>query len=396
VIVSPDGYILTASHVVEGAETVKVALSEGEKEFEAKVIGTDPPTDIAVIKIEAKRELPAVVLADSEKLEVGDVVLAVGNPFGVGQTLTLGIISALSRGGFGITGYEDFIQTDAAINPGNSGGALVDAEGRLVGINTAILSRSGGFQGVGFAVPVNMARHVMDQLIAHGKVNRGYLGINIQPLTPELAQELGLPDESSGVLVGGVTPNSSAAKAGVQEGDVILSIDGKKVSDPRSLQLVVAESAPGTQITLRVLRSANGSGTMEKDLQATLAALPSEGLAGRGHSDSGEATPSGMDALEGVVVANLDNAVRQQFEIPTSVRGALVVGVEPESSAAEAGLRPGDVILEINRQRVNSAEDAAAQSEKVQDDRVLLRVWNRGGGTSGGTRYVVVENSKKE
>src|SRR5258708_5845733 len=199
VIVSSDGYILTANHVVEGADTVKVALSDGEKEFEAKVVGTDPPTDIAVLRVDAKKPLPAITLADSDKLEVGDMVLAIGNPFAVGQTVTMGIISALQRGGFGISGYEDFIQTDAAINPGNSGGALVDVEGRLVGINTAIVSRSGGFQGVGFAVPINMARYVMDRLITSGKVARGFLGINIQPLTPDLAKQFNLPDESSGV-----------------------------------------------------------------------------------------------------------------------------------------------------------------------------------------------------
>src|SRR5579864_2161442 len=228
VIVSPDGYVLTANHVVEGADTVKVALADGEREFDAKVIGTDPPSDVAVLRLNAKKPLPAITLADSDKLQVGDMVLAIGNPFAVGQTVTMGIISALQRGGFGISGYEDFIQTDAAINPGNSGGALVDVEGRLVGINTAIMSRSGGFQGVGFAVPVNMARFVMDRLIESGKVARGYLGINIQPLTPELAKEFNLPDESSGVLVGGVTSNSAAAKAGLEDGDVIVAFNGKK------------------------------------------------------------------------------------------------------------------------------------------------------------------------
>jgi Do/DeqQ family serine protease len=209
VIVTPDGYILTANHVVDGADSVKVAMTDGQ-EYDARIVGNDPPTDIAVLKIEPKKELPAITLADSDKLEVGDLVLAVGNPFGLGQTVTMGIVSALGRGGFGITAYENFIQTDAAINQGNSGGPLVDAEGRLVGINTAIFSRSGGFQGVGFAVPVNMARYVMDRLISDGKVTRGYLGINIQPLTPDLAKAFNLPDESSGVLVGGVTPNSAA------------------------------------------------------------------------------------------------------------------------------------------------------------------------------------------
>src|SRR5215469_13384015 len=235
VIVSPDGYILTANHVVEGADTVKVALSDGQREFEAKVVGTDPPTDVAVLRIDAKKPLPAISLADSDKLEVGDMVLAIGNPFAVGQTVTMGIVSAVQRGGFGISGYEDFIQTDAAINPGNSGGALVDAEGRLVGINTAIVSHSGGFQGVGLAIPVNMARFVMDRLIQFGKVTRGYLGIYIQPLTTELAKEFNLPGESGGALVGGVTPNSPAAKAGIDDGDVVVQYNGKKVTDSRNL-----------------------------------------------------------------------------------------------------------------------------------------------------------------
>ncbi|HYG34294.1 MAG TPA: DegQ family serine endoprotease [Clostridia bacterium] len=397
VIVSPNGYILTASHVVEGADVVKVAMSEGDKEVDAKVIGVDPPTDIAVLKIEADKDLPTVAMADSDKLEVGDTVLAVGNPFGVGQTVTLGIISGLSRGGFGITGYEDFIQTDAAINPGNSGGALVDAEGRLVGINTAILSRSGGFQGVGFAVPVNMVRYVMDRLITHGKVSRGYLGINIQALTPELAKEFRLPDESSGVLVGGVSPNSAAAKAGLREGDVIVQVNGKKVTDPRSLQLVVAQNAPGTKVDLRFLRGENNRKPAERTVTAVLGELPQEIAAGGSRSspedDEGQQS---MDALDGIEVTDLDAAVRRQLEVPRNVRGALVVNVDPSSSAAEAGLRQGDVIVEINRQPVRSADDAVNLSQKVKEDRVLLRVWSRSGSGAGGTRYVVVDNSKNK
>ena len=200
VIVSPDGYILTANHVVQGADKVKVALASGEKEFDAKVIGTDPATDTAVLKVEGQN-LPAITIADSDKLEVGDVVLAIGNPFAVGQTVTMGIVSALGRGGFGINNYENFIQTDAAINPGNSGGALVDAEGRLVGINTWIISRSGGSQGLGFAVPINMARYAMERLISEGKVARGYLGVQLQPdMTPELAKQFNLPN-MNGALV---------------------------------------------------------------------------------------------------------------------------------------------------------------------------------------------------
>lgn len=394
VIVSSDGYILTANHVVEGADSVKVALADGEKEVDAKVIGTDPPTDIAVLRIETKKPLAAITLADSDKLEVGDMVLAIGNPFAVGQTVTLGIISALQRGGFGISGYEDFIQTDAAINPGNSGGALVDVEGRLVGINTAIVSHSGGFQGVGFAVPINMARHVMDRLISSGKVARGYLGIGIQPLTPDLAKEFNLPDDSSGVLVSGTTPNSAAAKAGLQDGDVVVEFNSKKVTDPRNLQLLVAETAPGTKVTLRVLRGAPGTKPAEKTFSVTLAELPQEALAGRSHSTPEEGGQQGADALDGVEVTDLDAAARRQLDIPRTVQGALVVNVDPDSNAAKGGVTQGDVIIEINRQHVRNADDAVALSQKVKTDRLLLRVWSRRGGGPAGTHWLVVESSK--
>ena len=396
VIISSDGYILTANHVVEGADKVKVALSDGEKEFEAKVIGTDPPTDVAVLKIDAKKDLPAVTLADSDKLEVGDVVLAIGNPFGVGQTLTLGIVSALGRG-LGITGYENFIQTDAAINPGNSGGALVDAQGRLIGINTVILSRSGGFQGVGFAVPINMARFVMDRLITSGKVSRGYLGINIQPLTPDLAKEFNLPDESSGVLIGGVSAGSPAAKAGLQDGDVVLEFNGKKVPDPRNLQLLVSQTAPGSKVTLRILHTENGHKPSEKTVSATLGELPSEVLAGKGRNAPGTEGEQGLDALDGVEVTDLDQSTRRELDVPRNLHGALVVNVDPDSNAADAGLRQGDIIIEINRQPVHKADDAVALSEKAKGDHVLLRVWSRGAeGRPGGTRYIAVDNSKRK
>jgi serine protease Do len=394
VIVSPDGYILTANHVVEGADTIKVALSTGEKEFDAKVIGTDPPTDVAVLRIDIKKNLPAMVIADSDKLEVGDLVLALGNPFGVGQTVTMGMVSALGRSGFGINGYENFIQTDAAINPGNSGGALVDVQGRLVGINTAILSHSGGFQGVGFAVPINMARYVMDRLITYGKVTRGYLGINIQALTPELAKEFNLPDESSGVLVGGITPNGAASRAGLHDGDVIVAFSGKKVTDPSNLQLAVAQTAPGSKVTLRVLRSEAGGRPVEKEISATLGELPQEALASQTGKTPGEGGQQTMDALDGVEVTDIDSGARKQFDIPRNIHGALVVNVDSGSNAAEAGLRQGDVLVEINRQPVHSADDAVTLSQNVKGERVLLRVWTRGAGGMGGTRYVAVENSK--
>jgi serine protease Do len=395
VIVSPDGYILTASHVVEGADKVKVALSSGEKEFDAKVIGTDAPTDVAVLKINMKTNLPAIVLGDSDKLEVGDMVLAVGNPFGVGQTVTMGIISGLSRGGFGIAGYENFIQTDAAINPGNSGGALVDAEGRLIGVNTAILSRSGGFMGVGFAVPINMARFAMDRLITVGKVTRGYLGVNIQALTPELAKQFNLPDESSGVLIGGIMPNSPAAKAGLEDGDIIVELNGKKISDPRALQLQVAQNPPGTKIRLGVLRGKTGDKPKRQTVTVNLGELPQEALA-RGGSPPQQGGNQSMDALHGVEVSDIDSSVRRELRIPRNLQGALVVNVAPDSAAAEAGLRQGDVIVEINREPVQNADQAVALSEKVKDESVLLRVWSSVAGGPGGTRYIVVQNAKSK
>src|SRR6266436_3064080 len=240
VIVTKDGYILTNNHVVDGADEVKVSLAKDKKEYSAKIAGRDPKTDIAILKIDAK-DLPFVTFADSDKIEVGDVVLALGNPFGIGQTVTMGIVSAVGRGGMHIEDYEDFIQTDAAINPGNSGGPLVDAEGRLIGINTAILSRSGGNQGIGFAIPANQARNVMEGLVKDGHVVRSYLGVNIQDLTPALAKEFDLQN-TSGVVVSDVVPKSPADKAGFKAGDVITDFNGKPVQDSRHLKMQTSQT----------------------------------------------------------------------------------------------------------------------------------------------------------
>jgi len=394
VIVSPDGYILTANHVVEGADEIKVALANGGQEFTAKVIGADAPTDVAVLKISSK-DLPIITMADSDKLEVGDVVLAIGNPFGVGQTVTMGIVSGTGRTALGINQYEDFIQTDAAINPGNSGGALVDADGRLVGINTAIFSESGGYQGVGFAVPVNLARSVMERLIKFGKVTRGYLGVQLQNLSPDLAEEFGLPDQG-GALLTDVQADTPAAKAGLKDGDVIRQVDGKKITDREQLRLMISQTAPGTKVTLSILRGENGKKPTEKTITATLGTLPAD-VNARGDDTPEQQKDSKYDSLDGVEVADIDSNTRQQYNIPSSVRGAVVTSVDPDSNSADAGVREGDVIQEINRETVRTADDAVRLSDKAQGKRVTLKVWRGSGGRNGGgSFYITVDNTKRK
>jgi serine protease Do len=375
VIVTKDGYILTNNHVVDGADDIRVALNDG-REFSAKVIGRDPQTDIAVLKIDA-HDLPFLTLADSDKIEVGDVVLALGNPFGIGQTVTTGIVSAKGRATLGLD-YEDFIQTDAAINPGNSGGALVDTDGRLIGINTAILSDTGGNQGIGFAVPTNLARWVMDGLVQNGRVERGFLGVNIQDLTPDLAKEFKL-EHAHGALVAEVTPQSPADKAGVKGGDVIVEFNGKPVTDSRHLKLQVGATIPGASVSVKLLRDG-----ASKTLQVTLKELPGDQLA-----KAAATTDPTEDALHGVGVVDLDRAQRAELKVPERVNGALVSQVEPDSAAYEAGLRTGDVITEINRKPVKNAEQAVAACAKPADKQTLVKVWSQ-----GGSRFVVVDEPK--
>jgi serine protease Do len=394
VIVSSDGYILTANHVVEGADEIKVALANGGQQFTAKVIGGDAPTDVAVLKITSK-DLPVITMADSDKLEVGDVVLAIGNPFGVGQTVTMGIVSGTGRTALGINQYEDFIQTDAAINPGNSGGALVDADGRLIGINTAIFSESGGYQGVGFAVPANLARSVMERLIKYGKVTRGYLGVDIQSLSPELTEEFKLPDQS-GALVTDVETGTPAEKAGLQDGDVIRQVDGKKISDSQQLRLMISQTAPGTKVNVTILRGENGKKPVEKTISATLGTLPGQ-VNARGDNNPENQKDSNYDSLDGVEVGDIDSNARQQYGIPSNVRGAVVTSVDENSNSAEAGVREGDVIQEINHETVRTADDAVKLSDKAHGNRVLLKIWRpNSSGNGGGSFYITVDNTKKK
>ena len=376
VIISADGYILTNNHVVEDSKNIQVTLNDGRK-FSAKVIGTDPETDVALVKIDATN-LEPITLADSDSAQVGDVVLAVGDPFGIGTTVTEGIISAKNRTRVtNAEADEDFIQTDAAINPGNSGGALVDIQGRLIGINTSILSRSGGNQGIGFAVPSNLCRWVADSLITKGKVERGFLGVHIQTLTPELAKAF-KSNRVSGAVVTDVTPNGAAEQAGVKSGDVVFEFNNKPIESAEQLKLQVAETAPGSSIPVQVDR--NGQ---VMNLNITLKELTADALA----KNEPNASRGDHDALSGVEVANLDRDVRDELKVPSAVRGAVITQIEPSSAAYEAGLRENDVILEINRQPIQSTEDfTKATGGKGGNGETLVKVWSQ-----NGVHYVAVQ-----
>ncbi len=391
VIVSADGYILTANHVVADADEVRVSIGEGRKEYTARIIGKDAVTDVAVLKISANN-LPAITLADSDQIEVGDVVLAIGDPFGVGQTVTKGIISALGRSGFDFDGdnqphIQDFIQTDAAINPGNSGGALVDADGRLVGINTAIISPSGGNNGIGFAVPVNMARTVLERLITGGKITRGYLGVKPQDLDAGLSQQFGLPDQN-GALVGDVLMGSPAAKAGIKSGDVILTVNDRQITGADNLKVVVSQLEPGSRVNVGVIRD----GT-PKTIVVALGSISENGETSDDQNNPDVGTPK-ADALDGVTVADLDLHIREELRMPDNVHGALVTDVENDSNSADAGLQPNDIIVEINRQAVNNSDDAVRWCKAAKGSQILLKVWRRLG-DSGGTIYLSVDNTKR-
>ncbi len=377
VIVTEDGYILTNSHLVTDPREVEVTLQEG-RQFKAKVIGLDPKTDIAVLKIDGQH-LPSVPLAESRDVQVGDSVLAFGYPFGVGQTVTHGIVSATDRDGTGIEDYENFIQTDAPINPGNSGGPLVDVTGHLIGINTAILTSTGGNSGIGFAVPSDLARRVMADLTKYGYVVRGYLGVETQDLTPELAKEFKL-HSATGVLVGGVVRSGPSDKAGVQIGDVIMRFDGKKVCSVRQLNRSVADAKPGQTVPIHVLR--DGSATL---LRITVGQVSNDDLLARDDRTAYENDPR---ALQGVIIGELNSELRRQLKIPGNVHGALVFGVNPFFAAAEAGLRPGDVIESINRQEVGNAGDVSQLARAARHQRILLRVYS-----SGTNRFILIDAS---
>ncbi|WP_447978859.1 DegQ family serine endoprotease [Candidatus Nitrospira bockiana] len=366
VIITPDGYIITNNHVVEGAKEVHVTLPD-KREFTGKVVGTDPKTDLAVVKIEG-RDLPFVPWGDSSKLQVGEYVLAVGNPFGLNSTVTLGIVSALGRGRMGITQYEDFIQTDAAINPGNSGGALVNTKGELIGINTAIFSQTGGYQGVGFAVPTSMAKPVFESLVKTGRVVRGYLGVAIQDINQDLAQSFGLK-ETKGALVSDVTADSPAEKGGLKQGDVIIEYQGTPIEEPATLQRAVTRTPVGTTATLKVLRDGRA-----KEITVTVAEQPDTVKMAKAESEGDDGT-----ALAGLEVQPLDRKTARELGLSDKITGVVVTGVEPGSPAQEAGLREGDVIQEINREPIKSVKDYEKKASSLKKDEPALFLINRRG-----------------
>ena len=377
VIVDPGGYIITNDHVIAKADAIKVVLSDG-REFKANLIGTDPKTDIAVVKIDGK-ELPVIPWGDSDRLKVGQYVLAVGNPFGLNQTVTMGIVSAVGRANVGIADYEDFIQTDAAINPGNSGGALVNTAGELIGINTAILSQSGGYMGIGFAVPSQMARSVMESLIKSGKVVRGWLGVSIQEITPALAKQFGLTD-ARGVLVSDVLSGAPAEHAGLKRGDVIIKANGAPVDSPGHLRNMVAEAAVGATMTLTILREGH-----EKAVTVALGEQPKESA----QEDGGEGAEPGGAVLGGLGVKNLTPQIRQELNLPEDISGVVVDRVESGSDAEAAGLQRGDVIMEVDRTAVHSVRDFTRElSQHKKKEGVLLLV-NR----QGRTLFVMIGSS---
>jgi Do/DeqQ family serine protease len=372
VIVSADGYIVTNHHVVDGADQIKVDMHDG-RTLDAKLIGSDQPSDLALLKVDATK-LPVLPLGDSDKVRVGDIALAVGNPLGIGETVTMGIISAKGRStGLSDGSFEDFLQTDAAINQGNSGGALVSTNGELIGINSQIVSPSGGNIGIGFAIPSNMAKNVMDQLRTGGKVHRGRLGVGIQSITPDLATSMNLPG-TKGVLVSSVEPNSPAEKAGIKQGDVIQAVNGQPVDDTNTLRNKVAAAGPGSEVGLRVYRDGK-----EQDFRAKLAELDVNAKANEeenGGTQGGGATRGQL----GVTVEPLRPETADDLGLNRNAKGAVVTNVDPSGPAAEAGLQREDVIVSVNRTPVENGQDIRQALQKSGSRPALVEV-NRGGRT---------------
>ena len=363
ILVSKDGLVLTNNHVVGGADDIRVTLSNG-REFRAELVGTDPKSDVAVVRIVGDLgDIEPMPLGDSGRLRLGETVLAIGNPFGLGHTVTMGIVSAKGRGNMGITDYEDFIQTDAAINPGNSGGPLINTRGELVGINTAIVSRSGGYQGIGFAIPSDMAGAIMESLVADGRVSRGWLGVGIQQLSSKLATRLGVPRDTKGVLVSGVVNGTPAAAAGLEAGDVITSIDGEEMANPGQLRNTIAMKGSGTKVDLNVIRKSKA-----QQFAVKLGELEDE------RRSQKRVRPKAVgEAALGIVVGPLDQRARRALRLSAQDRGVVVRSVDPGSAAHRAGVRAGDLVVRVNRKRVETPKAFTHRVEK-SEGAVLLQV----------------------
>lgn len=375
VVISADGTVLTNHHVIDGADKITVTL-DNNKIYDAKIVGSDAPSDLAVLKIEAEN-LPFLSLGNSDGVRIGDIVLAIGNPLGIGKTVTAGIISAKGRRtGLSDGSFEDFLQTDAPINRGNSGGALVNLAGELIGINSQIISDSGGGGniGIGFSIPSNMAKSVMEQLLKDGKVHRGMLGVNIQNITEEVAKSLDLKDVK-GVIVSNVKTGSSADKAGIKRGDIITAINGEAIEDSNVLRNKVAGSAPGTDIKVSVLRDGK-----QADFTAKLDEFNLEGAKSEKPGQDNEESP-GSQKESGKLGLNLQPVTPQiakQLDLPSDTEGLVVMDVDPEGASAEEGIAQGDVILEINRQPVKTLDDVSAALDKSGNRPVLLLVTRKG------------------
>ena len=369
-VISSDGLIVTNNHVVKNATKVTVLLSN-KKSYQAKVMGTDPMTDIAVIKINPASPLPVVTWGDSKKVVVGTIVMAMGSPFGLSQSVTMGIVSALKRSNMGIEQYENFIQTDAAINPGNSGGPLVNLRGQVVGMNTAIYTTNGGYEGIGFAIPASMVRQVVQDLITKGKVVRGWLGISIQNVTPVIAKQFGLK-KTSGVLVSDVLPGSPAEAAQLMRGDIITALNGTPVEDANDLRMHVAQIPPGKVATLTIIRTGH-----VRTVDVSVGELPKT-LAMNGRSPE-EGTGNFKNVLRGLRIMDITDEIRQALNLSSQVHGVVIQAVKPGSAVESAGLRRGDVIVEIDRKTVRSVADFVRISRRIpQDAEVLLTILHNG------------------
>jgi len=376
VVIDPNGYIVTNNHVVQGGTQITVTLND-RREFSAKIIGTDPKTDLAVIKIEATN-LPSLKWAAYDKLQVGDLVLAVGSPFGLSSTVTLGIISALGRGNVGIADYEDFIQTDAAINPGNSGGALVNMDGDLIGINTAIFSRTGGSEGIGFAIPSSIALDIVESLQRTGKVVRGWMGVAIQEITPALAKSFKLPEHRKGVLISDVNENGPSQAAGIKRGDVVVAFNGKDIQTVSQLRNLVARTVVGKDATIKVLRDGK-----EQTIAVKVAERPSDEMLAKKEpappKESTETIKPPDNVLASLRVQTLDNAVMSQLNISAKLTGVVIISVEGGGQAEAAGLQRGDVIQEVNHETIKNLDEYQKAAAKIKKDELAVLLVNRQG-----------------